>query len=81
MNTRPETEQEYIERMRKATPTEKFAIISSLSTAYFQSTRETLRQSNPKANKQELDILFVEQLYGKELAERLQHHMNERQQK
>ena len=75
----PETEQEYVERMRKLSPAEKFAIVASLSTSYFQAVREKLRQSYPEASKQELDILFVEQLYGKELSQRLQNHLNKGQ--
>ena len=76
----PEKEQEYIEYLRKLSSTEKFAIICSLNTAYLQAVREKLRQSHPDTSKQELDILFIEQLYGKELAQRLQNHLNKQTQ-
>jgi len=60
-----------IDLFRKATPAEKFARVRSFSQSIMQLARQGISKANPGISKKEIDILFVKQHYGSELAAQL----------
>lgn len=71
MDTSPEAERVQIELIRKASPAKLFGLVRSLSQSVILASRENIRQLHPNARKEELDLIFVELYYGKELANRV----------
>ena len=71
-DTSPEAERVQIELIRKASPAKLFGLVRSMSQSMIQASRDTIRQLHPEASKEELDILFIELYYGKELAHQVQ---------
>jgi hypothetical protein len=78
MDTSPEAERVQIELIRKASDIKRFALVSSLSETLIQLSRENIRRLHPQTNKEELDVLFVELYYGKELADGFKAYMERR---
>ncbi|MFL5694565.1 MAG: hypothetical protein ACJ795_22450 [Ktedonobacteraceae bacterium] len=71
MDTSPEAERVQIELLRKASPAERFSLVMSLSQSFIQASRQTIRELHPELSQVELDLLFVELHYGKDLADRV----------
>jgi hypothetical protein len=71
MDTSPEAERVQIELIRKASPVKLFGLVRSMSQTMMQASRETIRQLHPDASQEELNLLFIELYYGKELANRV----------
>ncbi|HEX6551608.1 MAG TPA: hypothetical protein VF026_02515 [Ktedonobacteraceae bacterium] len=71
MDTSPEAERVQIELIRKASPAKLFGLVRSLSQSLILASRENIRQLHPDASKEELDLIFIEIYYGKELASRV----------
>jgi hypothetical protein len=75
-DTHPDAEQVQLSLLRKATAAERIARACSLSETGMQLSRRAIRRANPKLNEQELNLLFVEYYYGKDLSERLRRYLN-----
>ena len=73
----PEEEREYIEKIRKMSFGEKLAIASKLTFDYRDTVKKELRQLHPDASEREIDLLLVERLYGKDLADRVRAYMKD----
>jgi hypothetical protein len=76
-DTAPEAERVQIELLRKATPARRVAMMRSLSAMAIGLARRALGRANPGLSREQIDLLFVQQNYGKELAESLRRYLNE----
>lgn len=76
--TPPEEEKALIEWLQKKTPAQRLELGLSLTQANIERIREDIRLANPNASKEELDLIFVEVNYGKELADRVRTYLARR---
>ena len=65
-DTSPEMERVQIELIRKASPAKRFAIMQAWSQLLIEANKQHIRKDH--ANQEELNLLFIELYYGKELA-------------
>ncbi len=77
-DTNPEVERVQVELLRKLTVSERLKLGDKWSKAVMQMTWSALRRANPDAPENELDLLFVESLYGKTLADRLRAYLRDK---
>jgi hypothetical protein len=77
-DTPPEEEKALVEWLQKKTPAQRLELGLSLTQANLEHIREDIRQANPNASKEELDLIFVEVNYGKELADRVRTYLARR---
>lgn len=77
-DTSPEAERVQIELLRKATPARRVAMMRSMSAMVIGLSRRALERANPGLSREEIDLLFVKQNYGRELAEELRRYFSER---
>ncbi len=78
MDTSPEAERVQIELIRKAPPAKRFGLARSLSQSLIQASRQTIRRLHPELSQEELDLLFVELHYGKDLANNVRAYLKRR---
>jgi hypothetical protein len=71
MDTSPEAERVQIELIRKAPPAKRFGLARSLSQSLIQASRQTIRRLHPELSQEELDLLYIELYYSKDLADRV----------
>jgi hypothetical protein len=74
-DTSPEIEMKLIELLRLQTPAERLSKTLYLTSVTLNLSRRAIARANPEKNKRELDLLFVEYHYGKELAEHVRKHI------
>ncbi len=67
-DTSPEAEEVQIALLRRATPARRFELVRSLSATTRKLAWQGIRKANPTVSDQEIDLLFVEYHYGRELA-------------
>lgn len=67
-DTSPEAERVQIELLRKAGVARRIELTFSLTQGAIELSRQGMRRRYPHASEEELDLLFVELNYGKELA-------------
>jgi hypothetical protein len=77
-DTRPEAEKVQIGLLRKASASQRFARMCSLTAAAISLSRRAIARANPKLNPQELDLKFVEVHHGKQLAADLRRYLETR---
>lgn len=70
-DTHPDIEKVQIELLRKAPITKHFAIVDEWSRFIRAAARQDIRISHPSASEEEIDLMFVERLYGQSLAEKV----------
>lgn len=75
VDTTIKAERFLIALIKKATFTEKFAQISSLSTTTAKLSKRAIKRANQTLTDQEIDILFVSYHYGEPLAKRLKEYL------
>lgn len=68
-DTSPEVERVQIELIRKMSPARKIALVRSMSRTIIQASRENIRSLHPHLSEEELNLLFIELYYSKELAD------------
>jgi hypothetical protein len=78
VDTNPEVEKVQVELLRKLAVRERLKLGDKWSKAVMQMTWSALRRANPEAAEDELDLIFVESLYGKTLADRLRAYLQDR---
>ena len=78
-DTTLEAEKVQIELIRKASISRRMSIVRSLSQTVIYLSKRAIKRANPLLSEQELDIVFVANHYGEELAERLRLYMERRQ--
>ena len=81
MDTSPEAERVQIELIRKASPARLFEMVRSMSQTMIQASRQTLRQLHPDATQEDLNLLFIELYYGKDLAQCVRMYLEKRKSK
>ena len=74
-DTHPEAEKVQLELLRKKTPSERFALMRSLTAFVTGLSRRSLMQANPNISETELRIKVIELQYGKELAQRVRNYL------
>ena len=77
-DTNPAIEKIQIELLRKATVARRLELGFSLSQAALELAREGIRRANPNASKEDLNLIFVELNYGKELANHVRSYLARR---
>ncbi len=70
-DTHPDAERVQIELLRKMTGKQKVAQMRSSTAMAIGLARRAIARANPQLNQHEVDMLWVEYTYGKDLAERL----------
>lgn len=70
-DTTPEAEKVQIELIRKLSTSRRISIVRSLSQTVIYLSRRAIKRAKPLLSERELDIAFVANHYGQELAERL----------
>jgi hypothetical protein len=75
-DTRLEAEEVLISLLRKASVARKFAQIRSLSQTTLQLSRRAIARTNKELSERQIDILFVSNHYGKEIATDLENYLN-----
>ena len=77
-DTTPEAEKIQIELLRKATISRRMSIVRSLSQTVMYLSRRAIKRANPSFTEREVDIAFVANHYGQDLAERLRIYLKQR---
>ena len=77
-DTHPEAEKVQIDLLRKASTSERFALMCSLTATAISLSRRAIARANPDLSPQEVDLKFVELHYGKELASRVRRYLKRR---
>ena len=70
-DTSPEAERIQIDLLRKAGVARRIELTFSLTQSAIELSRQGMRRRYPHASEEELDLLFVELNYGKDLAYRV----------
>jgi hypothetical protein len=70
-DTSPEAERVQIELIRKMSPARKFNLVRSMTRTMIQASRDNIRSLHPHLSEKELNLLFIELYYGKDLANRV----------
>jgi hypothetical protein len=74
-DTSPEAERVQLEILRKMSVAERMGRVRDWTRMLVHLSREGLARANPGVDKRELDILWVEQQYGRDLAVRLREYV------
>ena len=77
-DTHAKTEAALIALLRKAKPPQKFAQIRSLSQTTLSLSRRAISRKNNTLSEDELNTLFIEYHYGRDMADRFQSYMKKR---
>jgi len=77
-DTHPDAERVQIELWRQTTGTQKVAQMRSLTSLVIGLSRRAIARANPHLDHHEVDMLWVEINYGKDLAARLRNYLEER---
>lgn len=77
-DTHPEAEQVQIELIRKLSIPERIAKMRAHTMWAARLSFRALEEANPTLDERELDLLWVQHLYGSELAGKLRRYLEER---
>jgi len=77
-DTSPEAEQVQIELLRRATNAERLGLALSMTDLAIGLARRAIARANPGLSQQELDLIYLEVHYGRELARRVRDYLKER---
>ena len=78
-DTSPDAEAVEIELLRRATVAERFARVRDLTRVAIHHARRAITGTHPGCGQREIDLIFVETHYGKDLAEKLRRYPKGRQ--
>ena len=78
-DTHPDVEKLQIELARQATGAQKIAQMRSLTSLVIGLSRRAVARANPQLTPHEVEMLWVELTYGKDLAARLSEYLKDRQ--
>jgi hypothetical protein len=70
--------EEQIERLQRMTPQQRVAETLRLSAEKIAAERQAIAKANPLLSEQEVNLLWMEQAYGKDLADRVREYLRER---
>jgi hypothetical protein len=77
-DTHPDAERIQLDLIRKMTIAERLARAAEWTRMVVNLSRQSIASANPGADARELDLLWVQQQYGAELASRLRQYLEER---
>ena len=77
-DTHPDAEKVQIDLLRKASTSDRFALMCSLTATAISLARRAIARANPDFSPQEVDLRFVELHYGKQLASRVRRYLEGR---
>jgi hypothetical protein len=69
---------EQIERARRMTPQERIAETLRLTAEAITAQRQAIATAHPQLDEQEVNLLWMEQAYGKDLADRVREDLEKR---
>ena len=78
-DTTPAAEKVQIELIRKSSVSRRVSTVRSLSQTTMYLSRRAIQRSNPYLSEREVDLAFVANHYGENLAERLRLYMEREQ--
>ena len=67
----PATERVQAEALRRMSGGRRLQVMASLTSVMRRLSRRAIRRANPGASEKELELLFIELIYGRELADRI----------
>jgi hypothetical protein len=70
-DTHPDAERVQIELLRQMSGAQRIAMLRSQTALVVGLARQAIARANPQLNQREVDMLWVENTYGKDLADRL----------
>ncbi len=73
--TSPEAETVQLDLLRKMTVAERLGLMRSLTRTLVHLSRDGLARANPSLDDRQLDLLWVDQQYGRDLADRLREYL------
>jgi hypothetical protein len=71
MTSQFEFDDEQVERARQMTPQQRVAEARRLTSEAIAAQRKAIAEANPQLSEQEVNYLWMEQAYGKELTDRV----------
>ena len=71
MDTSPEAERVQIELIRKASLTKRIALMEAWSQFLIELNKQGIRERHPEASEEEINLIFVANSYGQELADKV----------
>jgi hypothetical protein len=77
-NGTSEVEQVLTEMLQKASSSQVFGALRSMSRKMIEAARERIRRSYPNASDEEIATMLLERYYGKDLADRFRMEMQKR---
>jgi len=73
-DTSVEAEQKQIELLREKTPAERFMLAAQLSQDVIQASKRAIARVHPEFTPRQVEHLFIELHYGRELADAVRKH-------
>lgn len=80
-DTHPEIERIQIDLFRQAPITKKIALVNAWSQSIRNAARLNIQKEHPNASEEEVKLMLVERMYGKELADKVGSELKRRKQK
>jgi hypothetical protein len=77
-DTNVKSEQMLISLLREKSAAKKFAMIRSLSQSTIQLSKRAIARANEGIEDDQLNVLFIDLHYGKELAQKFKKHIDEK---
>ncbi len=78
-DTNIKTERFLISLLQKEKPEKKFSRIRSLSETAINLSKRAIKRANKNLNEEQINLLFIEYNYGKDLAAKVQKYLNKTQ--
>lgn len=79
-DTSPEAEKVQIELLRKATNAQRLGLALSMTDLAIGLAKRAIARANPGLSQRELDLIYLEVHYGRELAGRVRDYLKDRSQ-
>lgn len=74
-DTNIKAEKKLISLLKKKSPTEKFSRVCSMSKTTINLSKRAIKRANKSLNEEQIDLLFIEYNYGKDLAEKVREYL------
>jgi len=74
-DTNIKTEKKLISLLKKQSRAEKFSRVRSLTETAINSSKRAIKRNNKGLNERQINLLFIEYNYGKDLAEKVRKYL------
>ena len=78
IDTHPDAERVLISLIRKKSAAEKLRQVFSLSQTVIRLSKRAIARANPGLNDEQINLLFIEYHYGKDLADRVRKYLEKK---